>query len=141
MSSNYSIKTTDWTSPNKQVFKCVELTIDGDPLSYFFRYCFNKICDVEEETGLNLGAGATGSANARQTRALVCAYLRTAHAVTLEEAGDLLTTNREPTLVATQAAMVLAGIAEAEEEKPEAPAPAAPSPATEPPAPVDGPVQ
>lgn len=117
MSEKYEIKKTNWTAPNKQVFEGVELRFEGDPQPLFFRYDFNRLCDLESETGLNLGV-ALREVSAQQTRALVCAYLRTAHAVNLDEVGDLLTRNRNAVLEAMSAAMSYARIG-GEEQQPE----------------------
>lgn len=110
---NWTIKQTDWTSPpplkvlHKNVTELVMEGFEGGPLR--FKYDYNLICDLETETGLNLNFGLSLSQlNARQTRALICAFLRTAHAVTLDEVGDLLTSDRNAVLAAWTQALVVA---------------------------------
>jgi hypothetical protein len=125
---NWTIKQTDWTSPppekvlHKNVTELVIEGFEGGPLR--FKYDFNLVCDLETETGLNLNFGLSLSQlNARQTRALICAFLRTAHAVTLEEVGDLLTSDRTAILAAWTQALVVSKMMV--EEKPEEPTPSA----------------
>lgn len=51
----------------------------------------NKLCEAEQETGLNLfKAIMGGQVNLSNLRAMLWAALATAHAVTIPEAGDLI---------------------------------------------------
>jgi hypothetical protein len=68
---------------------------------------FNMLCKTEQETGENLMAllqegGLTGL----RTRAMLHAVLRTAHAITLEEAGDLLSKGHNRIVLAQLARVV-----------------------------------
>lgn len=81
-------------------------TIGDDPQVYTLTRNVNVICDVEAETGLNLSifawsAGMTQS----QMRAMLYAYLKPSHGVTLDEVGDLLSIAETESLLALGKAM------------------------------------
>lgn len=72
-------------------FKIIRLT--DDPQEYRLFYDFNLICDAEQMTGENLNFTLYGgSVSTSQFRAVLFALLRTAHDVTLKDAGGLLAT-------------------------------------------------
>ena len=75
----------------------ITFTLPDDSQEYRMTYDFNELCKAEEVTGLNLLEPLTGRGiTARHTRALLYACLRTAHPiVTLDEAGGLLTRDRD----------------------------------------------
>jgi hypothetical protein len=111
---NFTVQRSEWTAPDKKVFKVIELKFADDKQPYWFAYDYNHICKVEEETDLNLGEGMR-EVRAQHTRALVCAYLRTTFDSTLSDAGDLLTRNRGAVLKAMNEAMKMAGLVEEED--------------------------
>ena len=124
------IEQKDWIAPKGHpmagdTIRMVSVVFnDGkDPEEIFLTYAFNRICDVEKESEMKLGLTLVNP-SAQEVRAIVCAYLRTAHAVTLEEAGDLLTRDRSSMLVALSKAMALSDKEEPTEE-PKEPVPPA----------------
>jgi hypothetical protein len=123
------IEQRDWTAPKKhprqgETFRMVVLTFDepfpwsGGDREAMLVHDFNCLCDVEAETGLNLGMLSLRNPTSQQTRGLVCAYLRTAHAISLQEAGDLLTRDQNAVLEAMSMAMNLARLGEEKKEEP-----------------------
>lgn len=99
--------------------RTVTFVLPGDEQVYTLVYDFNKLCDIETETGINALRFIGGEVNATQTRAILYGCLKTAHpAVTLEEAGDLLGFDEDTVLGALT--IVLKGV---EEPPPAPPAP------------------
>lgn len=93
--------------------KPVTFTLENDPQVYSLQFDFNLLCDAEAETGLNLMHGFMGlGIDARVTRGVLYACLKTAHpAVTLKEAGDLLSKDRETVLEALGKAIKIPTVA------------------------------
>ena len=90
-------------------------TLANDPQLYTLTYDFNEIADAEEVANMNLLSGVAahgqGGISSAQLRGLLYALLHTAHpAVTLKEAGDLLT--RDALTVTTAFAQVMVKFAE-----------------------------
>ena len=85
----------------------VEFTLPDSNQVYTMIWDFNQLCKTEQETGENLMAllqegGLTGL----RTRAMLHAVLRTAHGITLQEAGELLSKGHN-TIVLAQLARIV----------------------------------
>jgi hypothetical protein len=84
-----------------ETVKFVEFSLDGDPQVYKLAYDFNHLCDTEEAIDCNLMDPFLGHTpmNARQTRGILFACLKTAHPlVLLSEAGNLLSRDQATVL-------------------------------------------